>query len=136
MSQEAKFKPEDLPSGRESRESHAEFIRINWPVAAAFAWQQYQKQGRGCLVVDVTKSKEPPQGESHLFGESFGAYVPYRTVRATGDPDVKRMVKEYDPTKEVVFVFLRLDGGVSSYRLHIRNQPSPPEAYEALKREF
>lgn len=125
----AKFKPEDLPTGRESRESHAEFIKINWPVAAAFAWQQYQKQGRGCLVVDVAESKDPPRGESYLFGESQAAYVPYRGVRATGDPDVKRMVKEYDPAREVVFVFLRLDKGMSRYRVRIPNQPSPPEAY-------
>lgn len=131
-----KFRPEDLPTGRESRESQAEFIRINWSVAAAFAWQQHQKQGRGCLVVDVTKSKDPPRGESYLFGKSQAAYVPYQGVRATGDPDVKRMVKEYDPAKEVVFVLLRLDGGVSSYRAHIPNQPSPPEAYEQLKREM
>jgi len=32
-----KFRPEDLPTGFESWESHLEFIRINWPVAAAFA---------------------------------------------------------------------------------------------------
>ena len=48
-----KFRPEDLPTGPESRESHLEFIRINWPVAAAFAWQQYRKQGRGCIVIEV-----------------------------------------------------------------------------------
>jgi hypothetical protein len=62
--------------------------------------------------------------------------VPYQIVRVTGDADVKRMVKDYNPRLEVVFVFLRVDGGVSSYRLHIRNQPSPPEAYEELKREL
>lgn len=55
----AKFKPEDLPTGQESRESHAEFIKINWPVAA-------------------TLSKDPPQGESHLFGASQVVYVPYQ----------------------------------------------------------
>jgi hypothetical protein len=131
-----KFRPEDLPTGRESRESHLEFIRINWPVVAAFAWQQYRRQGRGCMVIDVAKAKDPPPGESHLFGETPGAYVPYRVVRATGDEDVQRMVREYDPRLEVVFVFLRQDGGVSSYRLHIRNQPTPPEAYETLKREL
>lgn len=136
MEPRSKFNPKDLPTGRESRESHAEFIRTNWPVAAAFAWQQYQKQGRGCLVIDVTKAKDPPPGESYLLGETYAAYMPYRGVRATGDPDVKRMVKEYDPSKEVVFVFLRWDGGMSGYRLHIRNQPSPPEAYEQLKREM
>ena len=132
----AKFRAEDLPTGRESRESHVEFIRINWPVAAAFAWQQYRKQGRGCMVVDVAKAEDPPPGASHLFGETSGAYVPYRVVRVTGDADVKRMVKEYNPRQEVVFVFLRKDGGVSSYRLQMRNQPSPPEAYEELKREL
>jgi hypothetical protein len=131
-----KFRPEDLPTGPESRESHLEFIRINWPVAAAFAWQQYRRQGRGCIVIDVAKAKEPPPGESHLFGETPDAYVPYRVVRAAGDGDVKRMVKEYDPCLEVVFVFLRQDGGASSYRLHIRSQQTPPEAHEELKREL
>jgi hypothetical protein len=131
-----KFSSKDLPSGRESRESHVEFIRLNWPVAAAFVWQQYQKQGRGCLVIDVATVKDPPPGESHLFGETTGAYVPYKVVRVTGDADVKRMVKEYNPHHEVVFVFLRGDGGMSSYRLSLRNQPSPPEAYETLKREL
>jgi len=86
-------------------------------------WQQYRNQGRGCLVIDVTKAQDPPPGESHLFGETPGAYVPYKVVRITGDGDVKRMVKEYNPRQEVVFVFLRKDGGVSSYRLQIRNQP-------------
>ena len=131
-----KFRPEDLPTGYESQESHAEFTRINWPAAAAFAWQQYREQGRGCLVIDAAKAKDPPPGESHLFGETPGAYVPYRVVRATGDDDVKRMVKEYDPRLEVVFVLLRQDGGASSYRLHIRNRETPPEAYEELKREL
>jgi hypothetical protein len=132
----AKFRPEDLPTGRESRESHIEFIRINWPIAAAFAWQQYRQQGRGCIVIDVAQAKDPPPGESHLFGETLGAYIPYKIVRVTGDADVKRMVKKYNPRLEVVFVFLREDGGVSSYRLYIHNQPSPPEAYEELKREM
>jgi hypothetical protein len=131
-----KFRPEDLPTGPESRESHMEFIRINWPVAAAFAWKQYRSQGRGCIVIDVAKAKDAPPGASHLFGETMGAYIPYKVVRVTGDADVKRMVKDYDPRVEVIFVFLRVDGGVSSYRLHIRNQPSPPEAYEDLKHEL
>lgn len=131
-----KFNPQDLPTGDESRESHLEFIRINWPVAAAIAWQQYRQQGRGCIVIDVTQAKEPPPGESHLFGETPGRYVPYKVVRASDDADVQRMVKSYNPRQEVVFVFLRTDGGVSSYRLHIHGQPSPPEAYEMLKREL
>jgi hypothetical protein len=62
--------------------------------------------------------------------------VPYRVVRAANDDDVKRMVKEYDPRLEVVFVFLRQDGGVSGYRLRTRNQQTPPEAYETLEREL
>jgi hypothetical protein len=130
------FNPQDLPSGSESRESHLAFIQLNWPIAAAAAWQQYRRQGRGCIVFDVAEAQEPPPGESHLFGETPGRYVPYKVVRASGDADVERMVKKYNPRREVVFVFLRRDGGVSSYQLSIQGQPSPPEAYEALKREL
>jgi hypothetical protein len=43
------------------------------PIAAAFAWQQYRQQGRGCIVIDVPQAKDPPPGESHLFGETLGA---------------------------------------------------------------
>ena len=132
----SKFTSKDLPTGDESRESHLEFIRINWPVAAAVAWQQYRQQGRGCIVFDVSQAQEPPSGESYLFGETPGRYLSYKAIRASSDDDVMRMVQKYNPRTEVVFVFLRTDGGVSSYRLHIQGQPSPPEAYEVFKREL
>jgi hypothetical protein len=45
------------------------------------------QQGRGCIVIDVAQAKDPPPGESHLFGETLGAYVPYQIVRVTGDAD-------------------------------------------------
>jgi hypothetical protein len=76
MSQKAKFRPEDLLCGQESRESHVKFIQTNWPIDAAFAWQQYQNQGRGCLVADVSKSKDPPPGDLTCLVNPYEPYVP------------------------------------------------------------
>jgi hypothetical protein len=49
--------------------------------------------------------------------------------RATPENKIKEPIRQIGAT-------LREDGGVSSYRLYIHNQPSPPEAYEELKREL
>jgi hypothetical protein len=38
-------------------------------------------------VSDVAQAKDPPPDESHLFGETLGAYIPYNIVRVTGDAD-------------------------------------------------
>jgi len=56
-----KFRPEDLPTGSESRESHLEFLRINWPVAAAFAWTHYHKSIMSCTYAFGLHSPSKPR---------------------------------------------------------------------------
>lgn len=47
---------------------------------------------------------------------TFRSKVSRKWAVAWPNEDMARMVKAYDPKQEVVFVFLRLDGGASSYR--------------------
>jgi len=117
----------------EDPQIHKQFILVNWEPAAAIAWQEYQRQGRGAIMVvsEWGKVRDPWR-----VGETPGAYVSEKNVKewsvAWPNEDVERMVKAYDPRREVVFVFLRLDGGVSSYRISIPYL-LPPEAYEQMK---
>ena len=117
----------------ENPQIHKEFIIANWEPAAAIAWQGYQQEGRGAIMVvsEWGQVRDPWRA-----GETPGAYVSGRKVKewAVDWPieDVERMVKAYDPQREVVFVFLRLDGGVSCYRISVPHL-LPPAAYDGLK---
>ena len=135
-----KINPADLPTGDESRESHTAFIVLNWDLAAAAAWKGYLKQGRGAMVIDVNRAKDPPPGTPYYFGETPGAFISQRMARRLGGgwdwPDFERMVRQYDPNTEVVFMFLRADGGSSGYRVNLPGRMTPPAAYAARRGEI
>ena len=135
------YNSSDLPTGDESRESHGAFIMLNWELAAAAAWQGYVKHGRGAIVIDVNRAKDPPPGMPYYFGTSQAAYVSQRMIkRQPGDwdwPDFERMVRQYDPNTEVVFMFLRTDGGSSGYRVGTApGRPTPPRAFALHRGEL
>ena len=50
------------------------------------------------------------------MGHSFGYYL-QATIEETGDDDVKRMVREYQPEREFVIVLLKPEERTSSYRV-------------------
>lgn len=137
------FKREDLPSGTESRESHAEFIALNWELGAALAWKGYREEGRGAVVVFSDKAKSEwermPWGTLWDFSVTPAAWISDQAMqeaRQSWPPDEARMIREYDPNIEVVTIILRDDGGVSSYRMFMPGHPSPPEAYELMQEEL
>lgn len=51
-------------------------------------------------------------------------------------PEATRVVQQYDPEREVVFIFLREDGGISSYRIKVPGALTPPEAYAQYQAEL
>lgn len=63
----------------------SENVHVFWPVAQ----QGYEEHRRGAIIVDTTQR---PTGEGHPFG-----YFPQAMVEQTGDEDMQRMVREYDP---------------------------------------
>lgn len=81
-----------------------------WPVA----WQGYEEHGRGAIVVDTTQH---PTGESHPFG-----YFPQALVEQTGDEDTQRMVKQYDPSWEMVTVLLNTHDRTATYRVGVTSR--------------
>ena len=90
----------------------------------ALAEQGYTLMGRGALLIDVISTAE--KGETPLL---FRSQI---TIERTGDEDVQRMVREYNPSGEFVAVLLKLEGRVSSYRLQLpsrvaETEPEPPD---------
>ena len=84
-----------------------ENLHVFWPVAQ----QGYEEHGRGAIVVDTTSR---PAGEGHPFG-----YLPQVVVEQQGDEDAQRMVREYDPTWEMVTVLLKTHDRTSTYRIGV-----------------
>jgi hypothetical protein len=125
-----KFTTEQLPKGRESRESHAEFLTLNWRLLAAAAWDGYQRQGRGAIVIDSMHATDAPSGLPWQVGRADSAYVALADLERTGiaQEEEKRLIARYDPEREIVAIILRSDGGVSGYRMGTAHDLKPPEA--------
>lgn len=85
-----------------------ENLHVFWPAAE----RGFDEFGRGAIVVDTTSR---PTGKGHPFG-----YFPQAMVEQAGDEDAQRMVREYDPTWELVTVPLKTCDRVSIYRIRVR----------------
>lgn len=100
----------------------------NWPqrettpyVIASAAWAGYLAQGRGLTIVDTRKTYPVPTGLGHAI-----SYLPAGLVTEADDA---RMVREYDPEREVVVGMLRANGDEDVYRLGT-SRLTPKQAYE------
>ena len=93
----------------------------NWPQIASAAWAGYLAPGRGLTIVDTRKTYSVPTGLSHAI-----SYLPAGSVTAADDA---RMVREYDPEREVVVGMLRANGDEDVYRLG-SPRLTPKQAYE------
>lgn len=85
-----------------------ENLHVFWPAAQ----QQYQEQGRGALVVDITV-KVGERGV-HPF-----AYASQEMIEEGDDDDLQRLVREYVPEREMVVTLLKPEERVSSYRVQV-----------------
>ncbi len=84
-----------------------ENLFVFWPLAR----QTFEDVGRGAIVVDTTTR---PTGEGHPFG-----YFSQELLEGYGNEDTQRMVREYDPTWELVTVLLKSRERISTYRIGV-----------------
>lgn len=84
-----------------------ENLHIFWPAAR----MGYETAGRGTIMVDTTSR---PPGEGHPFG-----YFDQTAIEQRMDEDTKRMVREYDPSWELVTSLLKSQDRISSYRIGV-----------------
>ena len=84
-----------------------ENMHIFWSVAQ----QRYPQIGRGAIVVDTTERPRPDAGHPYV-------YCNQQEIDAARYEDALRMVREYEPEKEVVIVLLKRQMRISVYRIH------------------
>ena len=103
--------PDDagVPDGDEQ----GAFIMSGWPVIAALAWQQYQAQGRGTVMIDADGDA------AYLQGSPCDCH--------------RHLVDKYDPDREVV-VGLH-DGNMLRTITVVAGWPGPPDAYRVTPGE-
>lgn len=85
----------------------SETPHVFWPVVQ----QGYEEHGRGPIVLDSTQR---PTGGGHPSGHLLQAMVD-----GTGNAATQRMVREYDPTWELVAVLLNARDRTSTYRMGV-----------------
>jgi hypothetical protein len=112
-------------------DQHGTFIRMQWRAFAAFAWEKYQSEGRGAIVVDLRHAVI--EGSSLKVPTVYVAEGGDKLARRGGWPneEVAEVICDYDPEQDVVFIFLRLDGDVFHY--NVSDEVTPPQAYEARR---
>jgi hypothetical protein len=108
------------------RDGDLAYIMENWPQIASAAWAGYLAQGRGRTIVDTRKTYPVPTGLGHAI-----SYLPAGMVTAADDA---RMVREYDPEREVVVGMLRANGDEDVYRLGA-SRLTPKQAYEQTPKQ-
>ncbi|MFP4008378.1 MAG: hypothetical protein ACLFV6_10300 [Spirulinaceae cyanobacterium] len=105
-----------------------DYSQENLRLLGAVAWEGYQSQRRGFVLV-VAQSDTSPQP----------TYIPRpslrKTLRAQGisSEDIKtinQLVSEYEPRKAAVLVYIDRDGAISISNPTLK--PTPPECYELL----
>ena len=107
---------------RHQRESDFEWIGKHLALFELAATVAYEDSGRGAIVADTTAKLRPG------LGFPFG-YVTQKQIDEHGDEDTQRMVREYEPGKELVIVLLKKNDRSSTYRVETRGTP-PPQAAE------
>lgn len=134
---------------KQDRTKHQQLIIANWLTIAAAAWDGYVKTGAGAIAIHMDlppeeMAKITPDLISELSqpiplpGDLPMVYFPDKNAREiwTGGwplPELKRMVRKYDPRTQVVVIFLYRDGHVDSYRIALPDDPPPPVAYRMTK---
>jgi hypothetical protein len=116
-----RIKAIDTPDG------HQMLIRAQWRDFASFAWRHYLSEGRGAIVVDMSRARE--EGVGFQVPSYYVADGGENLARRGGWPssEVAEVVAEYDPELDVVFIFLTMEGDRLYYL--VSDELTPPEAY-------
>ena len=111
-------------------------IRKGWPDLARFAYERFLYHGRGAVVIDLSKLVEVSVDDDETQVDFGARYVPLnRNILKV--PGMIKSMQEYDPERQVVFIFaLRQDTEFSDARSLVEgpaDRLSPKESYEAKK---
>jgi hypothetical protein len=114
-----------LPLGSDTPERQKEYLYEKWSQLAALAWDGYQNNGRGAVVMSADTTDIVADKTYFSFANESMLIEVLRNEPALAD--LQRMLQNYDPEKQIVVLVQRTDRGFSMYTLG--GYPSPPEAY-------
>jgi hypothetical protein len=122
----------DAMKALDNPEGHAGLVGNSSLYFAARAWEGFKHHGRGALVVWMSKVKVL-KDDPTLYTISV-KYAPEGSeilARLGFWPDVgmSQTLKEYDPEKEAVFLFVGLNNVVNCYDWRPPESLTPPTAY-------
>jgi len=123
----------DWPGYVETPETHLGFMRDACVELTAVAKRGYSTEGRGAVVVGAAgvapldlHSALQIAGKTNTAGMSKAYYLSDVRAQSTGlgwpSEDEEQLVSTYDPNTELVVIFRRIDGGISSYKLDMRQR--------------
>jgi hypothetical protein len=115
----------------DTADEHLSFMRSQWRELAAFAWEKYQSEGRGAVVIDLKRASK--NGTRFQVPTYYLAEESERLRERGGWPseEVAEVIRDYDPRQDVVFIFLRLKGEAVHY--NASDEMTPPKAYESKR---
>jgi hypothetical protein len=105
---------------------------MQWAAFAAFAWDKYQTEGRGAIVINLRNATKSADG---LHVPTYYVAEGSQSLANRGgwpNDEISAVVNEYDPELDVVIVVLRLDGDVFHY--NVSDELTPPMAHQAKKK--
>ena len=92
------------------RTSDMQLIRDSWQTLWSGGRKQYRTDGRGLLIILADK---PP-----LAGQGYPIlWLTEAQLKTAGDADAERMVRKYDPRKEILILVDHGKGGSSVYQV-------------------
>jgi len=109
-------------------------IASTWPALAAFAWDCFQKSGRGIVMIDLTDAP------SERKFETLSRYVTMGELAEDIDADsdhatwlkILEWLTEYDPAERVIIGLCLSETKTCYHNLAaaVDHMPTPREAYE------
>ncbi|MEC4806473.1 MAG: hypothetical protein SAJ12_06865 [Jaaginema sp. PMC 1079.18] len=125
------FSASQKPETALAETSDSNYTGENLRLLGAVAWEGYQTQRRGFVLV-VSDSETPPQ-PTYIPRLSLGKTLRKYGINAEDIKTVNQFVSEYEPRKAAVLVYIDRDRHVSITKPTL--ELSPPECYELLRDE-
>ncbi len=111
---------------------HAEFESENEVLISAIAWEGFEKQGKGLVLLSEKKEEE-------TTFKYISRYKVKKTMKIKGVDNeaieaISELIKTYEPSKNVITVYLSKFGEISM-SISEPKEFSPPECYQMLKKQ-
>ena len=110
----------------------SEFEQENQVLIAAIAWEGFEQHGKGLVLVD--QRENAPTMFQYISRLRLKKTMKKQGVDTEGIQMMSELIKSYQPTEEVITVYINQEGEISS-SLSTPKESTPSECYQQLKGE-